>query len=106
MCQKLENRMVSASPSIFDRAKFAAFEAKMKAQGLSTAAIAAFKSNYDQLVAGATGLVPEAEIVPAADLPFLAGMPEAAPHSVKVSELCHLHGLQPDPYVIDARRIN
>ena len=56
----------------------------MKAQGLSVAAIAAFKRNYDQLVAGVTGLVTEAEISPAADLPYLAGMAEAAPHSVKV----------------------
>ncbi len=36
---------------------FAAFVAKSKAAGLSDAAIAAFKSNYDQLVAGVTGLV-------------------------------------------------
>ena len=89
MRQKLLNCLVArASPSILDRAKFAAFEAKMKAQGLSMAAIAAFKSNYDQLVAGATGLVPEAEIAPAADLPYLAGMAEAAPHSVKVCDPC------------------
>jgi hypothetical protein len=36
---------------------WAAFEAKMAAAGLSTAAIAAFKKNYDQLVAGVTGMV-------------------------------------------------
>lgn len=36
---------------------FPAFEAKCKAAGLSTAAIAAFKNNYDQLVRGVTGLV-------------------------------------------------
>lgn len=33
------------------------FEAKMKEANLSDAAIAAFKQNYDQLVAGVTGLV-------------------------------------------------
>jgi UTP--glucose-1-phosphate uridylyltransferase len=33
------------------------FETKMKAAGLSNAAIDAFKYNYEQLVAGVTGLV-------------------------------------------------
>lgn len=33
------------------------FEEKMKAAGLSEAAIGAFRLNYEQLVAGATGLV-------------------------------------------------
>ncbi len=37
--------------------KFEPFKAKMEAAGLSEAAIAAFKMNYDQLVAGVTGLV-------------------------------------------------
>lgn len=34
-----------------------AFEAKMRDGKLSDAAIGAFKQNYDQLVAGVTGLV-------------------------------------------------
>ena len=33
------------------------FEEKMKAAGLSDAAIGAFRLNYEQLVAGVTGLV-------------------------------------------------
>ena len=33
------------------------FEEKMKAAGLSEAAIGAFRLNYEQLVAGVTGLV-------------------------------------------------
>ena len=37
--------------------KWAMFEEKMKAEGLSQAAIGAFKHNYDQLVKGVTGLV-------------------------------------------------
>jgi UTP--glucose-1-phosphate uridylyltransferase len=41
-----------------------AFEAKMKADGLNEAAIAAFRHNYEQLLAGETGLVPESEIEP------------------------------------------
>ena len=36
---------------------FAAFEEKMRAEGLSDAAIDAFRHNYEQLVAGVTGLV-------------------------------------------------
>lgn len=36
---------------------FEAFEVKMKAAGLSEAAIRAFKCNYEQLVAGVTGMV-------------------------------------------------
>lgn len=42
--------------------KFEPFKAKMEAAGLSEAAIAAFKMNYDQLVAGVTGLVSSASM--------------------------------------------
>jgi len=40
---------------------FAPVEAKMEAAGLSEAAIAAFKLNFDALASGATGLVSERE---------------------------------------------
>ena len=36
----------------------------MKGDGLNEAAIAAFKHNYEQLVAGADGIVPEGSIDP------------------------------------------
>lgn len=36
---------------------FGPFQEKMKAEGLSEAAIDAFRHNYEQLVAGVTGLV-------------------------------------------------
>jgi hypothetical protein len=39
---------------------FAPFEEKMRAEGLSDAAIDAFRHNYEQLVAGVTGLVSRA----------------------------------------------
>lgn len=55
----------------------------MKAQGLSEAAIAAFKSNYDQLAAGVTGLVPESEIEPVTSLPKLMDLPNADNAAVK-----------------------
>lgn len=52
-----------------------AYEAKMRARGLSEAAIGAFKRNFDQLVAGVTGMVPEAEIKAVAELPHLRSLP-------------------------------
>lgn len=36
---------------------FAPFEEKMRKEGLSDAAIDAFRHNYEQLIAGVTGLV-------------------------------------------------
>lgn len=56
----------------------------MRAKGLSDAAIAAFKRNFDQLVAGVTGMVPEADITAVAELPDLLSMPQAEAHAVKV----------------------
>ncbi|KIZ07837.1 UTP--glucose-1-phosphateuridylyltransferase [Monoraphidium neglectum] len=46
----------------------------MRARGLSEAAIGAFKGNFDQLVAGATGMVPEEEIEAVTDLPDLRSL--------------------------------
>lgn len=50
---------------------FGPFAEKMKAEGLGEAAIGAFKNSYEALVSGATGLIPESEIVPAAGVPKL-----------------------------------
>ncbi|CAK0781252.1 hypothetical protein CVIRNUC_005325 [Coccomyxa viridis] len=47
------------------------FEEKMKAAGLSEAAIGAFRLNYEQLVAGVTGLMPEKDIEAITELPNL-----------------------------------
>ncbi|GAB4817141.1 hypothetical protein N2152v2_004187 [Parachlorella kessleri] len=47
------------------------FEKKMASKGLSQAAVGAFKQNYEQLVAGVTGLVPEDDIEPVESLPNL-----------------------------------
>ena len=81
---KTSNRIDPMSHPFSQWPQFSAFESKMRSQGLSQAAIAAFKSNYDQLVAGVTGLVPEGSITPVTDLPYLSGMAQAAPHTVKV----------------------
>ena len=48
---------------------FSEFESKMRAAGLSTACIAAFRHNNKALVAGETGQIPEAGIKPVASLP-------------------------------------
>ena len=50
---------------------FDAFEAKMRRAGLGEAAIRAFQHNYDSLVAGQTGLIPESAVQPVTDLPRL-----------------------------------
>lgn len=49
---------------------FAPFEEKMQAEGLGEAAIAAFRNSYESLVSGASGMIPEADITPAAGLPY------------------------------------
>lgn len=48
---------------------FAPIAARMRAEDLPEAAIAAFGRHYAQLVAGATGLIPEAALSPVPDLP-------------------------------------
>lgn len=57
-------------------ADFAPFEEKMRAEGLPEVAIRTFQQYYEQLVAGATGTLSEAEIEPVAadELPDAAGL--------------------------------
>ncbi len=50
-------------------ADFSAFEAKMTAAGVSRPAIETFRRNYESLRRDETGLIPEAGIEPATDLP-------------------------------------
>lgn len=64
---------------------WAAVLEKCKKAGLTDAAITAFKMNYDQLVAGVTGLVPETDISATTELPYLDMLPDAQ-HS-KLKEL-------------------
>ncbi|KAI8463920.1 MAG: UDP-glucose pyrophosphorylase [Monoraphidium minutum] len=54
-----------------------AYEVKMKARGLSEAAIGAFKRNFDQLIAGVTGMVAEDEIESVVELPALRSLADA-----------------------------
>jgi hypothetical protein len=43
----------------------------MKAEGLSTASIAAFQYSYAELLTGSAGNIPEASISPATSIPSL-----------------------------------
>lgn len=56
---------------------FAPFEAKMRADGLGDAAVAAFKNSYEALCSGATGMIPESDLTPAAAVPVLADVAPA-----------------------------
>ena len=58
---------------------FPQFAAKMRRAGLSEAAIRAFQHNYEELVAGQTGLIPENSIRPVTDLPRLECLAPARP---------------------------
>ena len=50
-------------------------EAKLRREGLPEEAVAAFRALYDQLVAGASGTLPDEELTPVRDLPSLAELP-------------------------------
>jgi phosphoglucomutase len=51
--------------------RFAPFLAKMKAENLSDAAIAAFAHSYFELVSGSSGMIPESSLSPVSSLPDL-----------------------------------
>lgn len=57
---------------------FSEFETKMRAAGLSAAAIRAFRHSYEALAASGTGLVPEQEIEPVKELPRLEELARTA----------------------------
>lgn len=52
-------------------AEWATFEAKMRGEGLGDHAIVSFRNNYQLLVSGATGMLPEASLRSVTDLPRL-----------------------------------
>ena len=55
--------------------QFAPFQARMQAESLPQAFIDTFRHYYAQLLAGDTGLIPETEIEPVADLPDAEKLP-------------------------------
>jgi UTP--glucose-1-phosphate uridylyltransferase len=52
-------------------------EEKMRGAGVADEAIATFRHYYEQLEAGESGMLPDAELEPLEDLPDLADLPEA-----------------------------
>ncbi|MCX7707627.1 MAG: UTP--glucose-1-phosphate uridylyltransferase, partial [Anaerolineae bacterium] len=58
-------------------ADFTPFAEKMRAEGLPEIVIRTFQFYYDQLAAGHTGMIPEAEIRPVPALPDLEGLPDS-----------------------------
>jgi UDP-N-acetylglucosamine pyrophosphorylase len=65
---------------------FSQYAEKMRAAGMSPAAIRAFQHSYDQLAAGATGLVPENSIEPITNLPRLEDAALVAPNPALLSQ--------------------
>lgn len=66
-------------------AAFAPFRQRMQTAGLSDSAIRAFRGSYAALLAGETGMIPEATIIAAKDLPCADTL--AAPDAQRASEL-------------------
>jgi UDP-N-acetylglucosamine pyrophosphorylase len=74
---------------------FPEFQSKMKQAGLSDAAIEAFKHNYETLVAGDTGMIPESSIQPVTELPRLediSGQTTANPAYLAQTVVIKLNG--------------
>src|SRR4051794_41819604 len=55
-----------------------AAEEKMRAEGVPDAAIATFRHYYEQLVAGESGMLPDADLEPIEDIPEAEALPDEA----------------------------
>jgi UTP--glucose-1-phosphate uridylyltransferase len=65
---------------------------KMRAEGVGQAAIDTFAHYYEQLREGASGMLPESEIEPVADLPTLDELPEGDANLVDAAVVIKLNG--------------
>lgn len=65
---------------------FQEFREKMEQAGLSKSAILSFKSNYESLCRGETGMIPESTIEPIKDLPGFEVVRERAPEPELLSK--------------------
>jgi len=74
----------SPSPESIETS-FAPFREKMQAAGLSDSAVRAFRGSYAALLAGETGMIPEATIAAAKDLPCADDL--STPDAARASEL-------------------
>jgi len=66
--------VIPPTPRAKSDPRFAAFERKMRAEGLSSAAIDAFRYTYGVLVSGESTMIPEEAIKPVDSLPTLASL--------------------------------
>lgn len=66
--------------------------AKMEAEGVHAAAIAAFTHAYEALAAGDTGILPEADIEPVNDLPRADELPDGDPDDLGKAVVIKLNG--------------
>ena len=73
-----------ATNSTFDKL-WPEYEKKMKAEGLSDAAIAAFRYNFSVLTSGANLMIPESTIKPVDSLPDYASLSKEDPELLKAT---------------------
>ena len=71
---------------------FAAFRWKMRQRGCNTAAISAFKYNYEKLVSRANLMVPEADIAPVAELRHADALSAEDPALLRLTVVLKLNG--------------
>ena len=81
-----------AAPSGVTYEHWAAFEAKMKKEGLNDAAIGAFKYNYEKLASGADLMLPESSISPVSTLPSYEALTAEDPTLLKSTVVLKLNG--------------
>jgi UTP--glucose-1-phosphate uridylyltransferase len=65
---------------------------KMRAEGVGQTAIDTFAHYYEQLRKGASGMLPESDIEPVADLPTLDELPEGDPEVLDTAVVLKLNG--------------
>ena len=87
---------IGSTPSAATEDKFAAlwpaYEEKMKAEGLSAAAIAAFKYNFSVLTSGKDLMIPESTIKPVDSLPDYDALSKEDPALLKATVMVKLNG--------------
>ena len=66
---------------------FEEIRALMKGEGLSDSAIGAFQQAYEQLVRGDDGMISEASISPASDVPVMSDLKNAEMSDEKAKEV-------------------
>jgi UDP-N-acetylglucosamine pyrophosphorylase len=92
------NGKVESTPSAADAAEdtfaklWPAYEEKMKAEGLSDAAIAAFRYNFSVLTSGKDLMIPESTIKPVDSLPDYADLTAEDPALLKQTVMVKLNG--------------